>query len=89
MRRGCVSLGNVQCDECRRMIPHAERYVAVEEDNGVEAETGKTALYCVACSLKKGYAYYREDRGEKKLTIFPKSNFQLAPPGADNVQESS
>ncbi|MBA7648663.1 hypothetical protein ES703_56451 [subsurface metagenome] len=75
MRRGCISLGEVQCDECHRTIPHSERYSAIEEEDGVEADTGKTACYCVECSLKKGYAYYKEEKDERVLTIFPKPEY--------------
>ena len=34
MRRGCISLGNVQCDECHRTIAYPERYLAVDEKDG-------------------------------------------------------
>ena len=71
MRRGCISLGEMQCDECHRVIRHSERYLAVEEEKGKEAETGQTARYCMKCAVKKGYAYYREEKNEKILTIFP------------------
>jgi hypothetical protein len=75
MRRGCMSLGDVQCDECHRVIRHSERYLAIEEEDGVEAESGKTAQYCMECALKKGYAYYRDEKDEKILTIFPKPEY--------------
>ena len=54
MRRGCISLGEVQCDGCHRTIPYLERYLAIDEEDGVEVETGKTSHYCVECCLKKG-----------------------------------
>ena len=31
MRRGCISLGDVQCDECHRIIPYPERYLVIDE----------------------------------------------------------
>ena len=71
MRRGCISLGEVQCDDCHRIIPYLERYLAVDEKDGVEAEEGETSRYCVDCCLKKGYAHYREEKGERILTFFP------------------
>ena len=71
MRRGCISLGNVQCDECHRTIVNPERYLAVDEKNGVEVEEGETSHYCVDCCLKKGYARYITDKGEEILTFFP------------------
>ena len=70
MRRGCISLGEVKCDECQRIIPYPERYLAVEEKDGVEDEEGTTHHYCVECSLEKKYAHYKEEKGERILTFF-------------------
>ena len=71
MRRGCISLGDIQCDECHKAIPQAERYLITNEEGGVEVEGGKTACYCVECAVQKGYAYYQEGKGERTLTFFP------------------
>lgn len=74
MRRGCISLGEIQCDMCGKLVPHAERFLAVEEEKGKEVEEGgKTAHYCMDCAVKKGYATYREDKNERILTVFPQS----------------
>jgi len=70
MRQGCISLGEVQCDDCHRIIPHSERYLAIDEEDGVEVEKGKTSRYCLNCCLKKGYAHYKIEKGEKILTFF-------------------
>jgi len=70
MRRGCISLGEVQCDDCHRTIPHPERYLAIDEKDGVEDEEGETYRYCVECCLKKGYAHYKFEKGERILTFF-------------------
>ena len=75
MRRGCISLGEIQCDGCQRMIPHSERFLAVEEEDGVEADKGKTVRYCMDCSVNKGYAYYKETKDENVLTIFPEPEY--------------
>ena len=71
MRRGCISLGQVRCDGCHRIIPYPERYLAVEEKDGVEVEGGETSHYCVDCCLEKGYARYKVEKGERILTFFP------------------
>ncbi len=72
MRQGCISLGAIQCDECHRIIPHSERYLAIDEEDGVEVEKGKTGHYCVECALQKGYAYYKDgEKHERILTFFP------------------
>ena len=71
MRRGCISLGDIQCVECHLIIPHSERYLAIDEEDGVEVEKGETVYYCAVCALQKGYAYYKEEKGERALTFFP------------------
>jgi len=77
MRRGCISLGEVKCDICQRTIPYPERYLAVDEEDGVEAEKEATVHYCVKCALEKGYAHYREMKGEMVLTFFPEPEISL------------
>ena len=72
MRRGCISSGEIQCDNCQRTIPYSERYLVITEQDGVEAEEGKTAQYCVECALEKGYASYKkEDKDTKIVTFLP------------------
>ena len=72
MRRGCISLGEIKCAMCGKMVPNAQRYLAVDEETGEEVEQGGTvARYCVDCCLKKGYADYRMEKGEKVITFFP------------------
>ncbi len=72
MRQGCISLGETKCDKCHRTIPHSERYLAIDEEDGVEVEKGEAAYYCVECALQKRYAYYKGgEKGEKILTFFP------------------
>jgi hypothetical protein len=70
MRRGCISLGEIKCDGCGNPIPYPDRYLAVNEKNGVEDEEGETKRYCVECCLKKDYAHYKEEKGERILTFF-------------------
>ncbi len=72
MRRGCISLGEIKCGKCHRIIPEGECYLAIDEKGGVEVEKGKTVCYCIKCALRKGYAYETEEKGEKILTFFPK-----------------
>lgn len=70
MRRGCISLGEICCDQCQRTIPYPERYLVIDEKDGVESEEGESRRYCIQCSLKKGYAHYKEEKGERVLTFF-------------------
>ena len=65
MRRGGISLGDVQCDGCQRPIPYPERYLLIEE------EEGTVSRLCTDCCLSKDYARYTEDKGERVLTFFP------------------
>ena len=71
MRQGCISLGKVKCDGCEYIVPYAERYLIVQEEDGAEVESGTKLCYCVDCSLARGYAKYREEKGERVLTFFP------------------
>ena len=69
MRRGCISLGEIKCDLCENVIPNAKRYMAEEEKD--KSGKSQTKRYCIDCCVKKGYAEYREEKGEKILTVFP------------------
>ena len=70
MRQGCMSLGQVMCNECNRIIPHSECYLVVNEKSSAEAEKPHTLRYCVECCLKRGYARHRMEKGEQILTFF-------------------
>ncbi len=70
MRRGCVSLGDLKCDNCKKPIPYPDRYLVINEKDGKEDEEGEAKRYCVDCCLKKGYAQYKDEKGEKILTFF-------------------
>ncbi|HUU08338.1 MAG TPA: hypothetical protein VMW61_02325 [Dehalococcoidales bacterium] len=63
MKRGCISLGRIKCDDCQRAIPHQERYLAIDKEDGT------TERLCVDCALKRGYARYKMERGELVLTF--------------------
>lgn len=77
MRRGCISLGEVKCDICQQTIPYPERYLAIDEEDGVEAEKGSTVHYCIKCALEKGYACYKEIKGEMVLTFFAETEIEI------------
>jgi len=49
--------------------------LAVDEEGDVEVEKGKTVHYCVECAVQKGYAYYKEEKGERTLTFFPQPQY--------------
>ena len=72
MRRGCIAIGEVRCDGCGRIIRHPERYLAIDEADGVEVEEGNILHYCKECSQSRGYAHYEEEKGEWVFTFFQK-----------------
>ncbi len=55
MRRGCISLGNINCDQCGRAILYPERYLFVEEK-------GKNKTICMECSQKKNLVKPENDK---------------------------
>ena len=68
MRRGGISLGDIQCTECQRPIPYPERYLLIDEEEGAKS------YLCTDCCLSKGYARYVEEKGERALTFFPEKS---------------
>ncbi len=69
MRRGCISLGDVQCDDCHSIIPYPERYLVVEEAEGT------VLRLCVDCCLNRGSARYKVEKGKRVLTFFPEPKY--------------
>jgi hypothetical protein len=49
VRRGCISLGNIKCDQCHRTILYPERYLYTDEIKD------KNQTLCMDCCQKKGY----------------------------------
>jgi len=77
LRQGCISIGMIQCDNCKIFLPHGERYLLIDEEDGTETEGGKRSCYCLNCSLEKGYAEYREEKNERVLTFFPGESYSI------------
>ena len=65
MNRGCVALGDIKCDNCKRLIEAGHRYLVADD------EKGKKFHFCVECSVAKGHAYYVKEKGEEVLSFFP------------------
>ncbi len=65
MHCGCISLGDVQCDGCHRKVEYLERYLTKEEE-----KEGTTLRFCLDCSLNRGYACYKREKGEQMTTFF-------------------
>jgi hypothetical protein len=55
-----------------------------EDDEGKEVEKGgKSVRYCVECAKKKGYARYKEIKGEMVLTFLRESDSFVPEPSPD------
>jgi ribosomal protein S26 len=80
VRIGSISQGKIKCDSCGRTIPYAERYLIVKETDGVEDdEKGEVRHYCVKCAREKGYTEERQEKSERILTFFQKTERLLEP----------
>lgn len=66
MRRGCITVGEVRCESCQRVLEYGERYVVLDDDEGKEHR------FCLNCSLSGGYASYKTDKEGQVITFFPK-----------------
>jgi len=81
-------VGTVACDICKRPIPYPDRYLMVDEDaSGEEVnQGGRSVRYCIDCAKEKGYARYKEIKGEMMLTFLresePVPSTETAPPAA-------
>jgi hypothetical protein len=67
MNRGCVAVGEIECDGCHLIIEQGQRYLLMEE------KEDEKSRFCVDCCLTKGYAAYVKEKGEQGLTFFPTS----------------
>lgn len=66
MRRGCIAIGNVECDSCHRPVKHGERYLLVDE------EGDERQRLCSDCCQGRGYVSYGTDKGKQVITFLPK-----------------
>jgi len=67
MRRGCIAIGTVTCDSCKRIIEHGERYLLITEDK--DADENKERI-CSDCCISKKYCTYIKEKGVEVLTFF-------------------
>jgi len=66
MRRGCIAVGKVECDDCHRSIRYGERYLVINE------EGDKKQRLCIDCCVSRGYISYRTEEGKEIMTFLPK-----------------
>jgi hypothetical protein len=67
MKRGCISLGNIKCDECHRNILYPERYLSVE------ITKSKSQTLCMNCCIEKGLVKPESDKEGAEM-LFDLSN---------------
>jgi hypothetical protein len=67
VRRGCISLGNIKCDECHRLILYPERYLSLGEGKG------KSQTLCMDCCKEKGLVKQGSEKDGAE-TLFDLSN---------------
>jgi hypothetical protein len=65
MRRGCIAIGKVECDNCQRRLKYGERYLFLEVEGGTKQRL------CIACCQKLGYVSPKTERGKATITFFP------------------
>jgi len=63
MRRGCIAIGNVECDGCHRPLKYGERYLFIDE------EGDEKQRLCVDCCLSRGHITYKATKVEQIITF--------------------
>jgi hypothetical protein len=87
MRRGCISLGEIKCDNCKRIVKTAERYLITDEltdENGKK----KTVRYCLKCCEEKHLIGERREKDEKVKTFFPPDERTVEMRPAEKAEET-
>jgi len=65
VRRGCIAIGNVECNGCHRPFKYGERYL-VTDGEGEEKQR-----FCTDCCLSRGYITHRTQKGKQIDTFLP------------------
>lgn len=63
MRRGCIAVGKVECDDCHRPIKYGERYLLMD------GERDERRRLCIDCCARCGYVPRETEKG-KRITTF-------------------
>ena len=66
MRRGCIAIGKMKCDNCDRAINYGERYLLID------GEGDERQRFCIDCCESNGYVSYGTDKGKQIITFLPK-----------------
>ena len=63
MRRGCIAVGLINCNNCGKIIDQGDRYLILEED------TEPKQRICLDCCEKLHYGRYEIEKGERIFTL--------------------
>ncbi len=63
MNRGCIAVSETECRSCGRLIEHGQQYLVLEDSKG------NVKHLCADCSLAKGYAQHKTEKGEQMVTF--------------------
>lgn len=66
MRRGCIAIGKMKCDNCHRIVDYGERYLITD------GEGDERHRLCIDCCQNDGYVSYVTDKGKQIITFLPK-----------------
>ena len=66
MRRGCIAVGNIECDSCHQSVKYGERYLLIDDEGDEEKRL------CYDCCQSRGYVSYRIEKGKQSSSFFPK-----------------
>jgi hypothetical protein len=72
MNRGIITLGGIECDGCHHNVRYLDRYLVNEDRDG------KTSRLCLDCAENKDFVHYRQEKGERVLTFFPRESGLVA-----------
>jgi hypothetical protein len=65
VRRGCIAVGNLECDGCGRPLKYGEHYLVIDEQ-GDEKDR-----LCIDCCMSRGHSIYRTKKGKQIVTFLP------------------
>lgn len=66
MRRGCMSVGDVTCDHCGRLVRHPEQYLVMDEE---DLQPGDDLLDKLRTEQPERYASIKARRGHPRLCL--------------------
>ena len=66
MRRGCIAIGTMECDDCHRPLRYGERYLLID------GEGEEKQRLCIDCCRRLGYVSYETEKANEITTFLLK-----------------